>query len=195
MGPDSFDFNADDPIAKLLLSESRLCRKRKVVKDDYNEALATYNKEGSSMVPILGEYFNELRDNMRVCKMIRSLVESKVDAAGESLPESAKLRNSINVKTTTNFNKEFEQIQTDFFMIRAREEEAPPPRSVAGATGLGPRENTMSKYLVQDLQPEGTGSVAMEFMVFMKHVTRCTTYGEEANIGSSRKLLLPKWRT
>ena len=43
----------------------------------------------------------------------------------------------------------------------------------------------MNKYLVQDLQPEaGSGSVAMEFMVFMKHVNRCTNYGEEANIGS-----------
>ena len=137
MGPDSFDFNADDPIAKLLSSESRLCRKRKAVKDDYNAALATYNKEGSSMVAILGEYFNELRDIMRVCKMIRSLIESKADAAGDSLPESPKLKNAINMKITNDFNNEFEQIQTTFFLIRSREQEAPPACAIPGATGLG----------------------------------------------------------
>ena len=63
MGPEGFDYSADDSIIKLLSNESRLCRRRKAVKEDYNAALSTYDKEGSSMVPILGKQYESLQDN------------------------------------------------------------------------------------------------------------------------------------
>ena len=113
MGPEWYDYSTDDPIAKLLANESRLCHRRKAIKEDYNVALATYDKEGSSMVPILGQYFTELTDNTRVCKAIRSVIESKADTAGDALPESPKIKNALNKKITTDFNTEFEQIQAN----------------------------------------------------------------------------------
>ena len=183
MGPDNFDFNVDDSITKLLASESRLARSRRVVKEDYNSALAAYRREGKPMCKILHEHFNDLRDNMRICKMIRSLIETKIEGT-EGVPESSKTRSAMNLKTTTEFNAEFETIQTEFFIIRAKEEDVPPPRNLTGGLGAVPKDSNMSKYLVQDLQPEGVGTVHMECIDFAKHVTRCTTFGEEAHIAT-----------